>query len=242
MITNCTHCGAQYQLPDKMLGKQARCKACKRLFVIVPCEDEVELPEPTGSTASTMTPVHDEVDGLDALASAASGADFDMAPRSAPSRSRPAPRQHEEHYEEDDRRPRKYAKGARAALGMGITSCCVTLLGLIAMIIAMVTGKNTSLLVAFGLVSIGLLSIGAIFSMMAVVNGTSAMGKIKKARHPLGGRGEASTGSILGAIALCVVFICAITIGIYLARTGGIKFKKEIIEPASVNQPVEAFC
>lgn len=235
MISSCTHCGAQYQLPDKMLGKQARCKACKRLFVIVPTEDEVELPEPTGSTVSAMAPVQEE-DGLDALASAASGSDFDAAPRSSASRSR-----HRDDYDDDhDRRPRKMAKGAKAAMGMGITSCCVTAGGLVLMIIAMAKGSDQNLLVTLGLICIGLLAIGAVFSMMAVVNGTGAMGKIRKARHPLGGRSEASTGSILGAIALGVVFICAITIGIYLARNpDATTFKKEVIESSSVIQPVE---
>jgi len=248
LISSCTHCGAQYQLPDKMLGKQARCKSCKRLFVIVPTEDEVDLPEPTGSTASSMAPVRDEEeDGLDALASAASGSDFDPAPRSSgSSRSRSSSRSgshpRDEADDQDDRRPRKMAKGAKAAMGMGITSCAVTAIGLVLMIVAMVNGEDTNTLVTLGLISIGLLAIGAVFSMLAVVNGTSAKSKIRKARHPLGGKSEASTGSITGSIALAVVFICAITIGIYLARRGGIKFEKTVIEEARAAQPVEAFC
>ena len=113
MISSCTHCGAQYQLPDKMLGKQARCKACKRLFVIVPGEDEVDLPEPTGSTAQ-MNPVEEE-DGLDALASAASGADFAPTGGSS-SRSR-----HRDDFDDDEPRGRhRFAKGAKAAMAMGI--------------------------------------------------------------------------------------------------------------------------
>jgi len=240
LISSCTHCGAQYQLPDKMLGKQARCKSCKRLFVIVPTEDEVELPEPTGSTASAMSPVQDDEDGLDALASAASGFDLEPAPHSSSSRSSSRPRD-----DRDDDEPRgrhRMAKGAKASMAMGITSCCITAAGLVLMIIAMVNGKDTNLLVTLGLICIGLLAIGAIFSMIAVVNGTSAKSKIRKARHPLGGRSEATTGSLTGTIALGLIFICAITIGIYLAKRGGIKFEKEIIEPASVNQPVESFC
>lgn len=231
MISSCTHCGAQYQLPDKMLGKQARCKSCKRLFVIVPSENEVELPEPTGST--TQMDAVDEEDGLDALASAASGADFAPTPR-ASSRSR-----HRDDYDDEPRGRHRVAKGAKAAMAMGITSCVITAAGVVLMIIAMTNGKDQSLLVTLGIITIGLLAIGAVCAMVAIANGTSANGKIRKARHPLGGRSEASTGSLTGAIALGVVFICAIAIGIYLARTGGIKFQKEIIEPASVIQPVE---
>jgi len=230
LISSCTHCGAQYQLPDKMLGKQARCKSCKRLFVIVPTEDEVDLPEPTGSTASTMTPVQDEEDGLDALASAASGADFAPASRSgSSSRAR-----HHDDGGDEPRGRRRMAKGAKAAMAMGITSCVITAAGLVLMIIAMVNGKDTSLLVTLGLITIGLLAVGAVFSMIAVVNGTGAKSKIRRARHPLGGKSEATTGSITGAIALAVIFICAITIGIYLANSGGIQFKEVVDSQGNV--------
>lgn len=225
MISNCTHCGAQYQLPDKMLGKQARCKACKRLFVIVPNETEVELPQPTGSTTQ-MNPVDQEEDGLDALASAASGSDFAPSPRASRQR----------YEEEDDRRaPRRMAKGAQTAMGMGITSCVLVAAGTVLMIIAMVNGKNQSLLITLGIITIGLLAIGAMCSMIAVFNGTSATSKIRKARHPLSGRSQASTGSLTGVIALGIVFICAIAIGIFLARNpDATTFKKEVIEPASI--------
>jgi hypothetical protein len=216
-----------------MLGKQARCKSCKRLFVIVPSEDEVELPEPTGST--TQMDAVDEEDGLDALASAASGTDFAPTPRAS---TRPR------HRDDDDDEPRgrhRFAKGAKAAMGMGITSCVITAAGVVLMIIAMTNSSNQSLMITLGIISMGLLAIGAVCAMIAIANGTSATSKIRKARHPLGGRSEASTGSLTGAIALGVVFICAIAIGIFLAKRGGIKFQKEIIQPASVNQQVELF-
>lgn len=223
MISNCTHCGAQYKLPDKMLGKQARCKACKRLFVIVPNETEVELPEPTGSTAQ-MNPINEEEDHLDALASAASGSDFAPSPRASRQR-------YEE--EEDDRRPRRMAKGAQSAMGLGITSCVIVAAGLVLMIIAM-TRQNVRLEITLGIITLGLLAIGAVCAMIAVVNGSSANSKIRKARHPLSGRSEASTGSLTGMIALGVVFACAITIGIYLIKIGGYVFTEITVEPASL--------
>ena len=236
LISSCTHCGAQYQLPDKMLGKQARCKSCKRLFVIVPGEDEVDLPEPTGSTVA-MEAVREEEDGLDALASAASGVDFEPTPRSS-SRSR-----HRDDYDDDEPRGRhRMARGAKASMGMGITACVIAAAAVVLMIIAMASGSNQSLQVTLGIIAIGLLAIGAVCAMIAIANGTSATSKIRKARHPLGGRSEASTGSLTGAIALGVVFICAITIGIYLARNPDVTtFKKEIIESSSVMQPAERF-
>ena len=236
MITSCTHCGAQYQLPDKMLGKQARCKTCKRLFVIVPSEEEVELPEPTGSTAQ-MDAVQEEEDGLEALASAASGMDFEPAPRaSSRTHSRETSRsRHRDDYDDDAPRGRhRMAKGAKAAMGLGITSCVITAAGIVLMIIAMANGKDQGLLLTLGFITIGLLVIGAVCSMIAIVNGTSATKQIRKARHPLGGRSEASTGSLTGTIALGLVFVAAITIGIYLARNpDATTIKKEVIQPAS---------
>ncbi|MEO0477044.1 MAG: zinc-ribbon domain-containing protein [Planctomycetota bacterium] len=239
MITSCTHCGAQYQLPDKMLGKQARCKACKRLFVIVPTETEVELPEPTGSTVA-MEAVQEEEDGLEALASAASGSDFEPTPRSTP-RSSSRARYREDDYDDEPRGRHRMAKGAKASMGLGITSCVITAAGVILMIIAMVNSKNQDLKVMLGVICIGLLAIGAVLSMMAIANGTGATKQIRKARHPLGGRSEASTGSLMGTIALGLVFVSAITIGIYLARTGGIKFEETIVQPAGLSLPLDAF-
>ncbi len=230
MISICNHCGAKYQLPDKMLGKQARCKTCKRLFVIVPAETEVELPEPTGSTVQ-MAPVQEEENELDALASAASGSDFAPAPRSRP--------HHEEAYEDGRRAPRKMAKGAQVSMAMGITACAFAAAGLVLMIIGMVNGNNQALLVTLGVITLGLLAIGAVLSMLAIVNGTSAKSKIRRARHPLAGRSEASAGSLTGTIALGVVFACTITIGIFLAKRGGIKFEKEVIQPASLSLPAD---
>ena len=107
------------------------------------------------------------------------------------------------------------------------------------MIIAMVNTKNQSLMITLGIITIGLLAIGAVCGMIAVVNGTSAVSKIRKARHPLGGRSEANTGSLTGAIALGLIFACAITIGIFLAKRGGIQFQETIIEKAGLDLPTE---
>lgn len=226
MISCCTHCGAQYQLPDKMLGKQARCKACKKRFVIVPAENEVELPEPTGSTTQ-MNPVNEELDDLQALASAASGTDF------APAAGLQPRHRFKQEQETNSRVPRKMAKGALASMVMGIIACVLAVAGLILMLIAMANTKNQSLMTTLGVITLGLLSIGTLLSMIAIVNGTSAKSKIRRARYPLPGQAQATTGSLTGTIALGLVFACAITIGIFLAKRGGIQFENKIIQPAS---------
>lgn len=227
MISSCTHCGVQYQLPAKMLGKQARCKACKRLFLIAPTEDEVDLPQPTGSTAQ-MSPVSSEQatgDGLDALASAAAESSRGMAPvRSAPARRN-------DDYNQEHQGRQRMAKGAQSAMVMGIIACVFTVAGIVLMTIAMVNGDDQSLLVTLGIITLGLLTISAVCAMVAVVNGTSAAKKIRRARHPLGGRSQASAGSLTGSIALGLVVIAFIIIGIWLARRGGITFEKEIVAP-----------
>ena len=240
MISSCTHCGAQYELPDKMLGKQARCKACKKSFVLVPSEEEVELPEPTGST-TRMNPVrNDQIDdALSGLASASFGSMSDMAPSRG---SRSSSRHHEDEGEHLGRR--RMAKGAQAAMGLGITSCVITAAGVVLMIIAMVNSSNQSLMVTLGIITLGLMAIGAVCGMIAVVNGSAANSKIRRARHPLSGRSQASTGSLTGAISLGVVFVCAIVIGVWLSKRGGITFEKEVLEGDSsrIVQPLERYC
>ncbi|MGB0766144.1 MAG: MJ0042-type zinc finger domain-containing protein [Phycisphaeraceae bacterium] len=220
MITTCTHCGAQYKLPDKMLGKQARCKACNKLFVLVPTEDEVELPEPTGST-TRMNPVKSEQVFQDDPAEA-----IDPSSRS---RSR---------REDDDDEPRgrrRMAKGAKTAMGLGITACVFAAAGLTLMIIGMANADSQSLIITLGIISLGSLAVAAVLGMIAVANGTSAKSKILRARHPLAGKSEACTGSLTGGIALAVVLICVVTIIVFLARRGGIKFEKEITVPANAS-------
>ena len=77
------------------------------------------------------------------------------------------------------------AKGAQASMAMGIPSCVFVAAGLVLMIIAMVNGKNEPDDHP-RILSLGLLSIAAVFSMIAIVNGTSAKSKIRRARHLAG--------------------------------------------------------
>lgn len=216
-----------------MLGRQARCKSCKRLFVIVPTEDEIELPQPTGSTTS-LAPIEDEADDLEALASAASGTDLAPTHRRT---ERPAARFHNDDPDAPPRGPQRTAKGAKAAMGMGIAACVFATAGLVLSIIAMANGKNQSLLVVLGIIAVGTLAIACVLAMIAVVNGSSAQSKIKRARHPLGGKSQAATGTLTGAVALLIVVGCAITIAVYLARTGGIEFQEIQTEPKAHRAP-----
>lgn len=233
MLTQCTHCGANYELPDKMLGKKARCKSCQKLFVLTPIEEEVELGDPVppsrgGSTAQLNPVSHDTISGdpLGALADAAGSSSAHLKPTHRNAITSSASVSHSE--DEELRGKKRMAKGASAAMGLGITAVCLAVGGGICAIIAMVNGKEDGLLITMGVIALGLLAISAIIGMIAVVNGTSAAGKIRKARHPLSGKSQASTGSITGAIALGLVLITFIAGGIWLGKRGGITFEKEV--------------
>lgn len=234
MRSSCTHCAAVYELPDKMLGKKARCKACQKLFVLMPIEEEIELGDPVppsrgGSTAQLSAVHYDPVsdDPLGALADAAgtSGAHMKPTHRNAITSS-PAPSAHEEQAEPRGRK--RMAKGASAAMGMGITAISLTVAGGVCAIIAMVNGDSTDMVVLMGSIALGLLGIGAILAMVAVFNAASATKNIRKARHPLSGKSQASTGTITGGIALVLVLVTLVTGGIWLGKRGGITFEKEV--------------
>lgn len=241
MLTSCNHCGTQYKLPDKMLGRQGRCKACGKLFVLAPVENEVELaevelPQPTGSTAQ-LRPISQQEeawddDPLGALAEASGSSPIDepirVTPSSASASGSRSPRYDDE---EDDRRgPKRMAKGAALSMGTGIASAALAAIGGVFAILAMVNSDDQKFMITMGIVAIGLVAIAGIVAMIAVVNSTSAMRNIRRARHPLSGKSEASTGTITGCIALGLVLIIFVSCGIWLSRRGGIKFEKQVDE------------
>lgn len=233
MITACSHCGTRYKLPDKMLGRGAKCKACGKNFLIAPAAgdtsaDDVTPPERNGSTAQLNPVRNDETfdDPLDALASAAN--DDLPPPRSTRQSSHASP------YEDDERfvRRRK-AKGASLAMGTGIASAVFTVAAIICGIITMTSGDNQDLLKVMGIVTILLLGIGTVLSMIAVVNGTSATRSIHRARHPISGSGHASTGTITGGIAMLLLLGLVIAGSIWLINRGGLQFQETVIEGAN---------
>lgn len=207
MITACNHCGAKYELPDKMLGKQGRCKACHKVFVIKlferDADDEmIELPDASGSTAR-MSAVYDD----------------------EPVRRSMSPR-HSTDAKKGRVRTRK-AKGAGAAMGLGITAAALTVGGGVCALIAMVS-DNQSLVLPLGGGGLGLTGLGLVLAMMAIVNASSAGKAIRRARHPLSGRGEVTTGTITGLASLILAVLTFAGAGIWLAQRGGITFQEEI--------------
>ena len=235
MISSCTHCGATYQLPDKMLGKKARCKSCDKLFVLTPDEPEISLdemeevkPPQRGGSTTRMSPVSaDDGDPLDALAEASFDSDTGMAP--ARSRASMNPITHPQGaYEEEERRgPKRMAKGAKASMVMGITGAVFALAGNVCSFVAMNTGDQDTLVMT-GVIGMVLMGAGAVFGMIAVANANAAGSKIKRARHPLSGKDEALIGSLSGTFALVMVVIVVIVGGIWLSKRGGIVFEETV--------------
>lgn len=239
MITTCSNCHSKYEVPDKMLGRQARCKGCSKMFLIAPAEgtnkpkpekdnETFTPPKRTGSTAQ-LRPVHPQEtqtrdDPLDALANAASGDD---------PRQRLAPRAdagYRDRYEEDRPIRSRRAKGAGSAMGMGIASVIFAVLASVCGLITMLSGDNKNLITIIGPITILLVVITTALAMMAVFNGTSASRKIRRARHPLGGQSQASTGTITGSIALLLSFALLLACTIWLINRGGLNFEEVIIE------------
>ncbi|HJT77846.1 MAG TPA: hypothetical protein VJ739_11655, partial [Gemmataceae bacterium] len=66
IATRCSHCGAAYNLNDRMLGKRVRCKSCQRPFLV---EEETAGPRRARSSAVSArprrpAPVEDDDDDL----------------------------------------------------------------------------------------------------------------------------------------------------------------------------------
>lgn len=274
MITACSHCGKKYKVPDKMLGRHARCRACGESFLIASAEPLIEAPqeqvftppapEPSpnpepepeddvfvppkasGSTAYSHEPVNDEEAGWDGdeedddplarLADAAADSSAEMPPPHynpiiESSSPQPADEDHRGH------RPKRMAKGAGLAMGMGITSLALAFIGGLLALVAMLSA-NQDLTVALGLVGLIMVAMGALTSMLAVVNGSSASRAIRRARHPLSGKGQASTGSILGLISIGLVLITIVGGLIWLSTSGGLVFQNQVDEQG--NEIVES--
>lgn len=244
MRTSCTYCGTQFDVPDKTLGKQARCKSCGKMFVIAPVSKVEDVPmrevkarhdrraSDAKRGAASQSIASD--DPLDALADAATESGSHMQPAPSYSRSSPSGRGSQGsrgRMDDDDDRGgrRRMARGAKLAMSLGITSTVLSVGGGVCAIIGMANAKDQNLLVTLGLIAIGLLVVAAALGMMAVTNGTSAGRQIRHARHPLGGRSEASTGMLMGWISLALVLIFAVVGAIWLSNNpDALSFKEEI--------------
>lgn len=242
MRTSCTHCGTHFNVPDKTLGKSAKCKSCGKMFVITPVggESRVDMEEVPKmqrrasdrpkKLAAPPPPEPESDDPLDALADAAYESSSHMRP-THPAGHGPASssRYADGGYDEDGGYGRKrMAKGANLSMGMGIAGLLFALGGGLLSLLAMFLGAAQTVMIVLGSLGIALLAIAAVMGMMAVAHGTSAGRKIRRARHPLGGRGQASTGTGLGWVTLGLVLITAIGGGIWLINRGGIQFEQTV--------------
>ena len=248
MRTCCTHCGTHFNVPDKTLGKQAKCKTCGKMFVITPAPQpekvpmqEVE-PEPEPRPQAPVpqppaqTPAPPSEDPLDALADAAIESGAYLAPvRHGSSNHRPASGGHGQDDYNDRYGPRRMAKGAKAAMGMGITAGALALIGVALGVIAIVQADDQQLLVTLGGIGMGVVALAAVLAMLAVVNGTTASKQIRQARHPIGGRSEASTGTLMGWIALGLVFVAIVVGVIWLSQN-----REKVIFQEEVNAEGQA--
>lgn len=240
MRTSCTHCGTQFKVPDKTLGKQAKCKSCGKMFVITPAAKPETVPmqevqpkrdrragdrKPPPPAPEAPAPESD--DPLDALADAAIESGAYLAPVHhgwSNHRSGGARDEYNDRYG-----PRRMAKGAKAAMALGITAGALALIGAALGAVAMVQADNQQLLVTLGSIGIGVVALAAVLGMLAVVNGTTAGKQIRHARHPIGGRSEASTGTLMGWIALGLVFLAIVVGVIWLSQNRDkVIFKEEI--------------
>lgn len=242
--TSCSHCGTQFKVPDKTLGKQARCKSCGKMFVIAPVGveeqgplEEVKPPSQHGSTAQMQAVAQEEAvsdDPLDALAGAAIESGSHMRPvhRSAhphtSHQGQPAHPQGQPGPEQGFVPRHRKAKGATFSMSLGIAGVCLALLGCLFGLITMLVSGNENFLVTFGLITIGLEIIAGAMGMMALVNASSASRSIRRARHPLGGRGHATTGTITGWITVGLILITVLIGAIWISVRGGIVFEKQV--------------
>lgn len=125
---------------------------------------------------------------------------------------------------------RRKARGAGLALGTGIAGLAVALAAGVCALIVMLSASNLALIKVLGPITILLVVIGIVLAMIAAVNGTSAKKAIRRSRHPLAGRNEASTGSILGAIAALLLFALILASSIWMINRGGITFTEVVTE------------
>ncbi len=251
MRTSCTLCGTQFDVPEKTLGKQAKCKSCGKMFVIAPVLKAEEVPmrevkARQDRRATDLKPVSrreqsEPDDPLDALADAATESGSQMQPVQSHSRSSSGrgSQGSRGRIEDDDDRGgrRRFARGAKLAMTLGITATAMSVGGGVCAIIGMVNAKDQSLLITLSMIAVGLLVIAAVLGMMAVTNGTSAGRQIRQARHPLGGRSEASTGMLMGWISLALVLIFTVVGAIWLSNNPDALTIKEEINAAPKTGP-----
>lgn len=231
MNTVCPHCHKWFEVSDKALGKNAKCRSCAKMFVIAPASVErddtalLDLPQPGGSTAHLAAVRQDEVDDpLSALADAAEASGYErMAAVTEHAR---------EHGSSSSRRQRGemrgQASGATASVACGGIGLALAIAMLVLVILA-ATGtvpKNVGLIM--GLFLGGLVT--AVVSLVAVVQGGGARKRIRRAKGTLQGASQATTGIFLGWAALAIVLAAGITLLVNISRSGPIVLEQREVQ------------
>lgn len=237
MNTVCTHCHKWFEVSDKALGKNARCRACGKVFVISPAAVEgndaalVDVHPPGGSTAQFAAVRRDEIarasdepiDPLDALADAAEQSGYERVA---------AVTEHaREHGSSTSRRARGEVRGtASGAVASVVCSSIGVFLAVVLLVLAILAGVKVLPLNA-GLIAglfIGFL-VSAVVCLVGVVQGGSARKRIRRAKGTLQGAGQATAGITLGWIGLAILLAAGITLVIIISKSGGIVLEQRVV-------------
>lgn len=227
MKTACSHCHKWFQVPDRALGKRAKCKACGEVFVVRPeGMDEVPMrevapPPRMGSTARmrAVTETHvaeaDPDDPLSALADAADSTLHDITDEhQRQARERESYLSHREHGEKG-----KPAPGAVPSLILGIFAVVPAVGTAVALLILLILSVGSAVAIALASTPGG---VGGLLALFAIVQGNSARRRIRRSRGVLAGGKPAVIGMLLGWGALLVLGLVAAVALILLIRHGPI--------------------
>ena len=194
--TTCPHCGKYFEVSDKTLGKQARCKSCTKAFVIqADAVEEIPMKE-----VRTHAEADQGVEDRDPLAALANAATDSTTEHIAGVR---------EHAIEHGSSLTRKETGETGDVAAGAWGSMI--MGIIAL-----TGMFTCVLAP----------IGAILAILAITYGSGARKRIRRARGTLEGAKMASAGIILGWVSLLLLVILLIGGVILLIQTGGFTFQE----------------
>ncbi|MEM1356274.1 MAG: MJ0042-type zinc finger domain-containing protein [Planctomycetota bacterium] len=230
MKTVCSHCNKWFEVSDKALGKNARCRSCGKVFVIAPAPLEHDDPPPPRQRQDAppappprREPVQSD-DPLEALADAAEQSGYErMAEVSEHAR---------EHGSSVSRRARGEVGGmAKGAVPSVIFGSIGVAIALVVLILAILVGADIIPLNAVSIILLfGGLCIASIVCLVGIVQGGTTRKRIRRAKGTLDGKGAATTGIALGWSALALALAAGTTLLIIITRTGGIVLEQRIVE------------
>ena len=232
MNTVCTHCHKWFEVSDKALGKNARCRSCGKVFVIAPASVTdadaalVDVNPPGGGSTAQLSAVRgDEVadrDPLDALADAAEQSGYEkMAAVTDHARDLGS---------SASRRARGEVRGsATGAVASVVCGSIGLFLAVVLMVLVILTATKVMPLNA-GIIA-GLLSgmlVTAVLCLIAVAQGGGALRRIRRAKGTLQGSSQATAGVILGWVGVALVLAAGVTFVIVISKSGGVVLEQRI--------------